>query len=145
MSNDRRKDIVVDINVMRLYDKPKDPIFVRLFTWIKNTGVLTVSQKLKTEYGRINNPLIMILLSELLRDGRLITIPKSQLSAFTTDRHFKYTCNFKDIGLAHIVFLSHRKRCIAFDKKFRNDINRSNKVDGIQPCACRNPKTCCLN
>ena len=145
MSNRLRKDMVVDANVMRLYDKPDDPIFVRLFTWIYNTGVLTVNQKLIMEYGRINKPQIMILLNKLHRDGRLNPISKSQLSAFTTDRHFNYTCEFKDIVHARTVFLSHRKRCITFDKKFRNVINRFKKVGGIKPCACREPKNCCLN
>ena len=145
MSNSLRKDIVVDANVMRLYDKPKDPSIVRLFTWIKNRGVLTVSQKLVNEYGNIGKPHIMTLLNELHRDGRLNTIYKSQLSAFTADRHFNYTCNSKDIVHARTVFLSHRKRCIAFDKKFRDVINGFKKVGGIKPCACRYPKNCCLN
>ncbi len=145
MSKRLRKDMVVDANVMGLYDNPDDPIFRRLFKWIYNTGVLTVSQKLKTEYGRINKPHIMILLSRLNLEGRLNTISKSQLSAFTADEHFKYTCNYEDIVHAHTVFLSHRKRCITFDKKFRDDINRFKRVDGIKPCACREPKNCCLN
>lgn len=145
MSNAQRKDIVVDANVMRLYDKPKDPIFVSLFTWIKKKGVLTVSNKFVNEYGAIGKPHIMTLINELNRNGRLNHIGKSQLSAFTADRHFKYTCNFKDLVLARTVFLSHRKRYITFDKKLRADINRFKKVDHIQPCACRNPRNCCLN
>jgi len=145
MSNGPRKDIVVDANVMRLYDKPKDPIFVSLFTWIKTRGVLTVSQKLVKQYADIGKPHIMTLLNKLNRDGRLNPIDKSQLSAFTADRHFNYTCNFKDLFLARTVFLSHRKRCITFDKKLLYDINAFKKVDRIRPCACRSPANCCLN
>lgn len=145
MSNRRRKDIVVDTNVMRLYDKPDDPIFVRLFTWINNNGALTVNQKLIMEYGRINNNQIMILLNKLNRVGRLNQITKTQLSAFTADRHFKYTCNGKDVVHARTVFISYRKRCIAFDKKLRADINAFKRVNKIKPCACRNPMNCCLN
>lgn len=145
MSNRLRKDMVVDANVMRLYDKPDDPIFVRLFTWIYNRGVLTVNQKLIMEYGRTNKPQIMTLLNKLNRDGRLNSISKLQLSAFTADRHFNYTCDSKDIEHARTVFLSHRKRCIAFDKKLRDVINRFKKVGGIKPCACRYPRNCCLN
>lgn len=145
MSKRLRKDIVLDTNVMRLYDKPKDPKFVKLFTWIHEKGVLTVSQKLIVEYGGTSNHLIMILISKLIREKRLNMIGKLQLSAFKADRHFNYTCNPKDIVIAHTVFLSDRKRCIAFDKNFRSDINKSKKVDSIQPCACRDPKECCLN
>ncbi len=145
MSNRFRKDIVVDTNVMRLYDKQKDPKFVKLFSWIKDKGVLTVSRKLVNEYSGIGKDHIMTLLNKLNRDGRLNHISKSQLSAFTDDRHFNYTCNRKDIVHARTVFLSHRKKCIAFDKKFRSAINRFNRVGGIQPCACRNPRNCCLN
>lgn len=145
MNNGQRKDVVVDANVMRLYDKPKDPIFVRLFVWIKNTGELTVNQKLIIEYGRINKKQIMILLNEIHRDGRLKHISKSQLSDFSADRHFKYTCNGKDVVHARTVFLSCRKRCISFDRKLRDDINKFKKVNNIKPCACRNPTNCCLN
>ena len=145
MSNCPRKDIVVDANVMRLYDKPKDPIIVSLFVWIKERGVLTVNQKLVNEYRSICRDIVMILLNQLNRDGRLNHISKSQLSAFTYDRNFKYTCNGKDIVHARTVFLSHRKRCIAFDKKLRADINAFKREDKIKPCACRNPRNCCLN
>jgi hypothetical protein len=145
MSNRRWKDIVVDANVMRLYDKPKDPVFVRLFMWIKNTGALTVNQKLIIEYGRINKPQIIILLNELHRDGRLNIKKKLQIHAFTSDRHFNYTCDKKDIVHARTVFISYRKRCISFDKKLRDDINAFKKVDKKKPCACRNPDNCCLN
>lgn len=144
MSKRLRKDIVIDANVMRLYDKPKDPVFKKLFAWIYNTGVLTVNQKLITEYCGSGKHQIMILIAKLHREGRRNMISKSQLSTFTKDRHFKYTCNYPDRVHAKTVFLSDRKRFIAFDKSLRRDVNKFKKVKGIKPCACRNPKTCCL-
>lgn len=139
------KDIVLDANVMRLYEKPNDPAFVALFMWVKKTGALTVSKKLVKEYGDAGKPQIMVLLNELGRDERLNHISNSQLSGFTADRHFHYKCNGKDVVHARTVFLSYRKRCISFDKRLRNDINRFKRVDGVQPCACRTPAACCLN
>jgi hypothetical protein len=144
MSKRLRKDIVIDANVMRLYDKPKDPVFKKLFTWLFKTGVLTVNQKLIIEYGGAGKPEIMILVAKLQREGRCNKISKSQISAFTKDRHFKYTCNFKDIVHAQTVFLSDRKRFLAFDKNLRKDINSFKKVNKIKSCACRNPRVCCL-
>lgn len=145
MSKILHKDIVIDANVMRLYDKPKDPAFVILFIWLRESGVLTVSQKLVKEYGDTRNNLIMTLLNELHRHHRLNHVSKSELSAFTADRHFNYMCNSKDVVHARTVFLSHRKRCITFDKNLITDINAFKKIDGRKPCACRNPATCCLN
>ena len=145
MNQRYRKDLVVDANVMRLYDKPKDKAIVALFKWIKKKGVLSVNQKLINEYAGSGNRLVMILINELIRDDRLNRIQRKALSLFTLDRHFHYRCNRKDIIHARTVFLSNRKCCIAFDKKLREDINRFKKVDGIKPCSCCNPKDCCLN
>lgn len=137
------RDIVVDANVMRLYDKPKDPKIKLLFAWIKNKGVLTVNQKLIKEYAGSGKTPVMILINELGRDSRLNSIANEKLKSFDGDRHYNYTCNRPDIIHARTVFLSYRKRCIAFDKKLRDDINGYKKVCGIQPCACRQPSTCC--
>lgn len=138
-------DIVIDANAMRLYDKPKDISFINLFSWVRQQGVLTVNQKLIKEYGDTRNDLIMVLLNELSRDGRLNRISKETIAAYKADRHYAYTCNAKDRVHARTVFLSNRKRLIAIDKNFLRDINNYPSVDGVKPCAYRNPKCCPLN
>ena len=144
MNNCFKKDIFVDTNVMRLYDKPKDKVFLDLFKWIRTEGVLTINQKLVIEYSQFDNRLIMILLNELNRKGRLNLVSKSQLCKFKADHHFNYKCNQDDIIHARTVFLSYRKRCISFDKNFREDINSFKKINKIKPCACRAPRDCCI-
>jgi len=139
------KDVVVDNDVMCLYDQPKSPSISRLFMWIKKKGALTVNRKLIQEYGGSGNQFVFVLLNELGRDGRLNMIEKQALKSFTHDRHFNYTCNGPDRMHARTVFLSCRKCCISFDKRLRSDINSFRKIDGLQPCACNNPKSCCLS
>jgi len=143
MANTTHKDIVVDTSVMRLYDSPKDDVFKKLFQWLRLNGTLTMSKKLLLEYGRSGQRKIFILINELQRKGRYNLIRNKTLEAFTRDRHFKYTCNYKDKYHAKLVFLSHRKRLIAFDNPLIHDVNSFPKIDGIKPCACKRPDKCC--
>jgi len=133
-------DVVVDTNAMRLYPKPKDPLFKDFFHWLHNDGVLTLSMKLRQEYGRCRNDHIVIFLDSLRRVGRLNEITNHMLNDFKQDSHFHYTCNIEDIPHARTVFLSARKKLIlAGDAKLGNDINNFPKVNGIKPEARRNP------
>lgn len=139
------KDIVVDANVMRLYDNPKHQDIRALFDWLASSGSLAISQKLLNEYVASTNGFVLVLINRLIRDGRYHMYPKRDLEGFTMDRHYRYTCNKKDIHHARLVFLSYRKRLISFDKKLRKDVNEFRRIDGIKPCACRNPRGCCLD
>lgn len=138
------KDIVIDANVMCLYDKPKYPSILALFEWLKSTGTLAVSKSLITEYMGSSNQLILVLINHLSRDNRYHMYSKSELNAFTLDRHYNYTCNGKDVPHARLVLISYRKRLVSFDGNLINDINKFKKVNGIKPCACREPGACCL-
>jgi len=139
------KDIVIDANVMRLYDKPKDTSIKRLFLWLRKSGTLACNRLLIAEYNRSSNPLIMTLINELQRDGRYNLFANNTIYSFSMDTHFNYTCNRQDISNARLVFLSNRKRLVSFDKNLRKDINSFPKVSGTKPCACRVPNSCCLN
>lgn len=143
MSNTTQKDIVIDTNVMRLYDSPKDDVFKKFFHWIRSKGILTMSRKLLLEYGGSGNQKIFVLINELQRKGRYNLIGNKTLKTFTRDRHFKYTCNYKDKHHAKLVFLSHRKRLIAFDDRLIGDVNSFPKINGVKPCACKKPDKCC--
>ena len=144
MSDSPLKDVVIDTNVMRLYDKPKDPIFIAFFHWLRTRGTLTASRKLISEYGGTQD-LIFVLINELARCGRYNLVSNAKIREFTQDRHFNYTCNPRDIPHVRLVLVSHRKRLIAFDKRLKNDVNSSPKVDGLKPCACSQPRKCCCN
>ena len=145
MSNSPLKDVVIDTSVMRLYDKPKDPVFIKFFYWLRARGTLTSSRKLILEYGGTGNYRIFVLINELVRDGRYNLVPKAKIEEFTQDRHFNYTCNRRDIPHVRLVLVSHRKRLISFDKRLINDVNYFPKVDGLKPCACSQPRQCCYN
>lgn len=145
MSISPLKDVVIDTTVMRLYDKPKDPVFITFFYWLRARGTLTASRKLISEYGGTRNDRIFVLINELTRDGRYNLVSKAKIGGFTQDRHFNYTCNRSDIPHVRLVMVSHRKRLIAFDKRLKNDVNSFPKVDGLKPCACSQPRQCCCN
>jgi len=140
MSDTLLRDVVIDANVMRLYDRPKDKVFIVLFKWLRADGVLTVSQKLVMEYARADKPQIIILIGEMQREGRYNLISTSAIRAFDADRHFKYTCNRDDISHARTVFLSFRKKMISLDRRLVSDINKFKKIDGVKPAACTKPK-----
>jgi hypothetical protein len=134
-----RKDVVIDQNVMRLYGAAKDVAFISFFTWLRQKGTLTMSRSLLKEYGGGGHDLVFVLINEMTRDGRYNLIGNSEIDAFTDDRHYRYTCNGKDRSHARLVFLSFRKRLIAFDRALRSDVNNFKRIDGIQPCACKRP------
>lgn len=134
-----KKDIVIDTNVIRLYDKPKDKRFLAFFKWLREKGTLGVSKKLIAEYGGTGNRLIFVLINELQKKGRYDLIPNKKIKEFKKDKNFNYTCNNKDIYHARLVFLSKRKLLVGFDTKLVNDINRFKKVDGVKPKACKKP------
>ena len=143
MTKKAAKDVVIDTNVMRLYDSPKDKVFKLFFKWLRTKGTLTMSKKLLIEYGGTGNQKIFILINELQRNGRYNLVDSNVLKSFNHDKNFSYTCNNKDKYHAKLVFLSYRKRLIAFDNAFVNDVNLYPKVNGIKPCACKSPSNCC--
>lgn len=130
-------DIVVDTDC---YVQKANPVFKRLFGWLRSQGTLTVSQKLITEYFRTDNRFIATLLNHLIREDRLIRVRTQELKAFKQDKHYKYTCNGQDRWHARLVFLSHGKRLVSLDNRLVNDVNKFKKVDGVKPRACRYPK-----
>ena len=140
MTNRLLKDVVVDTNVIRLYETPDDPIIKAFFLWIRDHGTLTVSKKLLVEYFGIGNRDLAGLINRLSVVGRLKQIDASYLRAFSDDRHYTYTCNYKDRWHARLVFLSVRKLLVAGDKNLINDVNGFRKVDGIKPQATKSPK-----
>jgi hypothetical protein len=134
------KDIVVDTNVIRLYNNPADPLIRAFFFWIANRGTLTVSQRLLVEYCRIGKRDIAALIDRLTRNQRLNPVSAKDLQNFVEDRHHKYTCNFKDTWHARLVFLSIRKRLVGGDKRLINDVNGFKKINGIKPQATKSPR-----
>ncbi len=133
------KDIVIDTNVIRLYDTPADPRFKALFIWLSSSGTLSVSKKLLNEYFGTGNRLLAPLINRLIAGKRFVAIESSEIKAFTLDRHFRYTCNYKDRWHARLVFLTTRKRLVSFDIPLVKDVNRFRKVDGIKARACHVP------
>jgi hypothetical protein len=134
-------DIVADANVMRLYDKPSDPDMQRFFAWLASAGTLAVSSWLLEEYGRTQNRDLAGLIQLLMRAKRLSRIDNPVINAFSDDRHYGYTCNYKDIRHARLVFLSRRKRLVTIDRKLRNDVNGFPKVHKIKPRAVKVPSS----
>jgi hypothetical protein len=139
MANKPVKDIVVDTNVIKLYNNPGDPLIRALFFWIRDHGTLTISQKMLIEYGGIGNRDLAGLLNRLQLDQRLNPIKTQEFKNFASDLHYSYTCNSKDRWVAKLVFLSFRKKLVANDKRLVNDINRFKKVNGIKPQATKSP------
>lgn len=133
------KDIVIDTNVIRLYDKPADPIFKALFKWLGQRGTLVVSQKLVVEYGGIGNKLLAGLINRLIAEKRFIRIDSEAIKNFVEDKRYNYTCNGKDVWHARLVFLSPRKLLVSFDDKLVNDVNGFKKVNGLKPHATKSP------
>lgn len=134
------KDIVIDTQVMRLYDTPSDPRYKDLFTWIaKGCGKLAVSQKLLVEYFGTQNPLIGVLINQLIAEGRLIRIDSSPIKQFKADKHYGYTCNIEDIWHARLVFISNRKKLVTHDQALCDDVNGFKQVNGVKPSAVKQP------
>src|SRR5437762_14387561 len=121
---DPQRDIVIDTNVIRLYDKPADPIFKALFKWLGEKGSLVVSQKLLIEYVGTGNILLAGLISQLIKKKRFIRVQNHALNSFTADRHYNYRCNPKDKWHARLVFLSPRKLLVSLDNNLVSDVNR---------------------
>lgn len=133
-------DIVIDTQVMRLYDTPSDPKYKFLFTWLANgCGKLAVSHKLLNEYYGTTNILVGVLINKLVSEGRLLKVSNNQLKNFNLDKHYKYTCNAKDVDHARLVFLSNRKKLITHDKPLAKDVNGFRKINKIKPTALKNP------
>ncbi|MFV8570037.1 hypothetical protein ACNQ6O_02395 [Marinobacter sp. SBS5] len=135
----RNLDLVVDANIMRLYDKPKDPKVQELFLWIRKDGTLTISQKLLNEYigSQRDSGLIQALIMELMDNRRLKKIKNKSLKEFSGDRRYNYTCNGEDHMHARLVFLSKRKKLLSFDEPLINDVNGFKKIDGVHPKATK--------
>lgn len=135
--------IVIDTCVIRLYDAPLDPNYIKLFRWVQNDGTLYITKKLLIEYIGTGNRNIQILLNHLTKheeQSRLITLKSSQINAFNEDKNYNYTCNLEDIYHSKLVFLSPRKKLISQDKKIIADVNGFKKVDGIKPSAMIRPE-----
>ena len=132
-------DIVIDTNVMRLFDAPADRRYKALFEWIVNFGYLALSQKLVVEYFGSGNRLLAVLINDLTNKKRINRIGSGLINNFTEDRHYKYTCNGEDILHARLVFLSRRKLLVTIDNRLETDVNGFRKVDGTKPQAWRYP------
>jgi len=139
MAADLTRDIVIDTNIIRLYENPDDPLIRALFMWIRDHGTLSVSPKLLQEYRGIGNRDLAGLLNRLNLAGRLSSISNQTLRRFTEDRHYNYTSNRKDRWHAKLVFLSVRKRLVGVDKKLLNDINGFKRIGGVKPQATNRP------
>ena len=139
------KDIVVDTNVIRLYDKPSDPQFKSLFKWLHEHGTLAISQKLLAEYIGIGNTLLAGLINRLIANGRLSHIGSKELKAFAEDRRYRYRSNARDHWHARLVFLSTRKLLVSIDKKLVNDVNGFKKLGGVKPRASSSPSPAFYN
>jgi hypothetical protein len=133
------RDLVIDTNVIVLYDNPPDDTFRKLFSWLGQTGTLVVSQKLVVEYVGASDKLLAGLIAQLMKDKRLLRIGSQEIKSFKDD-HYAYTCNRKDVWHARLVFLSPRKRLVSFDDKLVKDVNGFRKVNKIQPQATKSPK-----
>src|ERR1044072_5361998 len=131
MAANLTRDIVIDTNIIRLYENPDDPLIRALFIWIRDHGTLAVSPRLLQEYMRIGNRDLAGLINRLTVVGRLSSISNQMLKQFTDDRHYRYTANPKDRWHAKLVFLSVRKRLVGVDKKLLNDINGFKRIGGV--------------
>jgi hypothetical protein len=140
MPNKPRKDIVIDTNIIRLYDAPADSIFKQLFKWLGEQGSLVVSQKLVAEYEGIGNKLLAGLVARLIATKRFIRVETHDIKAFTEDRRYRYTCNHEDRWHARLVFLSTRKLLVSRDNNLVNDVNGFRKINGIKPKATKSPE-----
>lgn len=134
-------DIVIDTNVMRLYDTPSDPTYKQLFAWVAKKGSLAVSQKLLVEYMGTTNEILAGLINHLTTEDRLIRINNHALKTYSLDKHYVYSCNRKDINHARLTFLSNRKKLVSLDNPLIKDVNSFPKVDGIKPEAKKRPNS----
>jgi len=134
--------IIIDTNIMTLYDAPIDPSYSKLFKWLEKEGTLCISDFLSMEYMGTGNRNIVLLLARLSKNAdknRLIKIQKEVIKSFKDDKRFKYTSNRKDWNHARLTFLSPRKKMITQDVKLTNDINKFKKIQGIKPTAIDKP------
>lgn len=135
----KKKDIVIDTNIIKLYESPDDPQIRALFLWVRDKGRLAISPKLLAEYVGIGNRNLAGLIGKLAKEGRLVHINTKALKGFNADKNYNYVCNKKDIWHARLVFLSIRKLLVAGDNKLIQAVNDFPKVNGIKPQATKRP------
>ena len=134
-----KKDIFIDNNIASRFGNPMDKEYKKLVQWLvkkheneEDDAYLVVSQKLIGEYDRSNiNPssqtAIPILVTKLLRDGRLNQISNQDIktfkAAFFTKKVVKkLLSNNEDREHIPIILLSDRKMALAIDINFRRDL-----------------------
>lgn len=135
-------NLIVDTCVMSSYDSPSRPEYIELYRWLSTEGKITVSPYLLSEYYQTKNRLLAILLESMSRHAdrnRIIKIDKNKIDSFTKDRHFKYTCNGKDVNHARLTYLSQEKILVSEDSNLVQDVNRFPKVGKKKPFATKNP------
>lgn len=134
-----KKDIFIDTNIVSRFTNPMDKEYITLIKWLRSfneneteNAYLVVSQKLLSEYNRSNTNVyngtcISIIVDQLKREGRLITISNNQIKEFHRQYFTKKVekslrCNEEDRNHIPVVLLSERKYALAIDDAFVNDL-----------------------
>ncbi len=137
-----RKDIFIDNNIAKNFSNPLDPEYKKLIQWLitynseqiesDNNAHLVVSNKLIAEYQRTTRNAasltnIVVIISKLTREGRLIKISNQEIKDFkqqffTKKVEKKLTCNSEDRDHIPVVLLSIRKYALSLDDKFVYDL-----------------------
>jgi len=134
------KDIFIDNCVTQNFCNPPDSEYKRIISWLRNfdqennenNAYLVVCDRLLHEYDRTcgSNMLptnLVVIISQLTKEGRLRRITKPQIKEFKK-RYFKkkiinrFTCNFEDRDYIPVVLLSDRKYALSLDNNFIFDL-----------------------
>lgn len=130
------KDLFIDNNIAKNFVNAKDPSYLELISWIKNTDItqsyLVVSNKLLAEYNRSNthpkqDKAMPIIIEFLNRKNKLIRIQNEQIQEFKRT-YFKpkvkrkLKSNKEDRVHIPTILLSNRKFALISDSKFANDL-----------------------
>lgn len=134
------KDIFLDTNLSKKLINPIESEYLEFINWLYSEGALVMSNKLKCEYLRGNQNLIVVI-NKLTIDGRLNPIKNSLLKSFTFPKRIenKFISDFNDRVHIKSIVLSHRKIALIGDNKLLFDINSLPRFDGIKPIAEDNP------
>lgn len=135
-----KKDIFIDNNIAIYFSNPIDPEYLKLLGWLLETrdkkkqdcAFLAVSKKIIVEYYSSSgysksNTSIVVILSELTKQGRINNITSEQIKNFKRQYYKKslikkLRCNNKDRNHIPVVLLSDRKFALSKDKNFVYDL-----------------------
>ena len=139
------QDLFLDTSIVKHFIPPMQPSYKELYTWLRSTGTLVVSTKLKIEYIRglsgHQGDSIIVLIDFLTRKGRLNEINSDRIKNFKIKKGIKrrMRSNVEDHHHIITILLSNRKLAVSADANFRHDVNLQPTIDGIKPFASHSP------